>query len=48
MLKFVDDNYIYFVVGDKAPLKESKEEDRYIRLYSLKDGQVISDINLGI
>lgn len=38
MLKFVGDNYIYFVVGDKAPQKEVKEEDRYIRLYSLKDG----------
>jgi hypothetical protein len=46
MLKFVDDNYIYLVVGDKAPQKEAKEEDKYIRLYSLKDNKVISDINL--
>ena len=37
MLKFVGDNYIYFVVGDKAPKKEIKEEDKYIRLYSLKE-----------
>ncbi len=46
MLKFVEDNYIYFVIGDKAPKKEVKEDDKYIKLYSLKDGQVISDINL--
>jgi hypothetical protein len=45
MLKFVEDNYIYFVIGDKAPKKEVKEDDKYIKLYSLKDGQVISDIN---
>jgi hypothetical protein len=44
MLKFVGDNYLYLVIGDKGPNKEVKEDDKYVRLYSLKDFQVISDL----
>jgi len=44
MLKFVGDNYLYLVIGDKGPNKEVKEDDKYVRLYSLKDSQVISDL----
>lgn len=45
MLKFVEDSYIYLVKVDKAPERDLKEEERYIRVYSLKDSQVISEIN---
>ena len=46
MLKFVGDNFIYLVIGNQPHHKESKEEDRCIRLYSLKEGQAISDFHL--
>ncbi len=34
------------MVGDKAPKKEIKDEDKYIHLYSIKEQRVISDIIL--
>jgi hypothetical protein len=46
MLKFVGENYLYLVIGDKGGNEKTIKDDCYVRLYSLKDSKVISDISL--